>query len=80
MSKQSRFTDPSFNERAEILRNYGLCERFIREKERLRITSVSRTKWWKLEQIRQVPPKKHIGTSIVWLLSDLLLWLHHYSS
>ena len=80
MSDGSWFMNPSLEQRAEVLKSYGMRERFVKEKERLQITSVSRTKWWELEQISMVPPKKHFGVAIAWLMSDLLLWLNHYPS
>ncbi|MFC1508028.1 helix-turn-helix transcriptional regulator [Pseudomonadota bacterium] len=59
----------------DILRHYGESERLCREKERCKITSVSRTQAWKLEQKGIFPKRRKIGNTNVWLLSDLLLWI-----
>ncbi len=64
------------NNQAEVLRLYGESERLCREKERLQITSLSRTQAWVLEREGQFPKRKKIGRTNVWLLSELLLWAH----
>ncbi|WP_133408200.1 helix-turn-helix transcriptional regulator [Parashewanella tropica] len=76
MFKVPHFEAPTAAQRAEILDNYGLTERLIREAERQKITTVSRATWWRLEQQNKTPEKKHLGTAVAWLLSDLLIWLH----
>ena len=43
--------------------------------ERERITAISRTTWWRLERSGEVPRRKRVGGSTVWLLSDLLAWM-----
>ncbi|UIP27772.1 AlpA family transcriptional regulator [Photobacterium sp. TLY01] len=60
----------------EILLHYGETERLCREKERRRITSLSRSQAWVLEQEGKFPTRKKIGRTNVWLLSELLLWTH----
>ena len=65
------------NDRAAILAAYGESERFCREAERKRITSLSRSRAWELEQQGKFPTCRKLGSnSCAWLLSDLLLWLH----
>ncbi|EOZ6429692.1 helix-turn-helix transcriptional regulator, partial [Salmonella enterica subsp. enterica serovar Montevideo] len=61
--------------RGEILRAYNESERLIKEAERERITAISRTTWWRLERSGEVPRRKRVGGSTVWLLSDLLAWM-----
>ena len=49
------------------------------EKERQKITSISRSQAWKLEREGKFPPRKTIGKkSCGWLLSDLLWWISQY--
>jgi len=64
--------------RKSILDLYGhACERLVRESERLLITSISRSKAFELEKVKQFPARKKLGnSSCAWLLSDLLLWCH----
>ena len=63
--------------RAEILALYGEQERMVKEAERKRITAVSHTTWWRLERKGNAPAKhKNSGGCNLWLLSDLLLWMH----
>ncbi|MCD8548653.1 MAG: AlpA family transcriptional regulator [Aeromonadaceae bacterium] len=65
------------NDRAAILASYGESERLCREAERKRITSLSRSRAWELEQQGKFPTRRRLGSnSCAWLLSDLLLWLH----
>ncbi len=65
------------NDRAAILAAYGESERLCREAERKRITSLSRSRTWELEQQGKFPTRRKLGSnSCAWLLSDLLLWLH----
>ena len=54
-------------------------DRIIREAERKRITSVSRTWAWSLEQKGQFPKRRRLnpeGSSCGWLLSEILEWCH----
>ncbi|EOJ9573749.1 helix-turn-helix transcriptional regulator [Escherichia coli] len=63
-----------------MLKIYGYtCDRLVREKERQKITSISRSQAWKLEREGKFPPRKTIGKkSCGWLLSDLLWWISQY--
>ncbi|WP_373225980.1 helix-turn-helix transcriptional regulator [Enterobacter cloacae complex sp. ESBL7] len=71
------FTQPTPEQRLQALQNYGeTSDRLVRERERQRITSVSRSTAWKLERTGQFPLRKSIGPkSCAWLLSDLLCWI-----
>lgn len=65
-------------ERQQILSLYGYNQdRLVRENERKTITTISRTQAWVLEQQGAFPKRKKLGTSCAWLLSDLLIWIHH---
>ncbi|AWV25324.1 transcriptional regulator [Citrobacter youngae] len=72
------FITPIPEERLKILRDYGeQGDRLVRERERQRITSISRSTAWKLEQVGKFPRRKSIGLkSCGWLLSDLLCWIN----
>ena len=62
--------------RAEVLAHYGEQERFIRENERMNITSISRTTWWRMEREKLAHSRKKISEGgVAWLLSDILLWM-----
>lgn len=75
MTQVSRFSSLPAKTRGEILRAYNESERLIKEAERERITAISRTTWWRLERSGEVPRRKRVGGSTVWLLSDLLAWM-----
>ncbi|ELO0987941.1 AlpA family phage regulatory protein [Citrobacter freundii] len=74
----TKFITPTPEARLKILRNYGeQGDRLVRERERQRITSISRSTAWKLEQVDKFPQRKSIGLkSCGWLLSDLLCWIN----
>ncbi|ACT05800.1 MULTISPECIES: helix-turn-helix transcriptional regulator [Dickeya] len=72
------FISPTPEQRLQVLRNYGeKGDRLVRERERQRITSISRSTAWKLEQVGKFPLRKSLGAkSCGWLLSDLLCWIN----
>ncbi len=55
MRQASRYSPPPTDERGALLCAYRESERFVKENERERITSISRTTWWRLEKSGQVP-------------------------
>lgn len=62
--------------RAQILKVYGETERFICEAERKKITQISRTTWWRMMKVHQVPsPSDVMPGKSLWLLSDIMLWM-----
>lgn len=70
--------EPTTEDRAAILAAYGEKERLVREQERKKITTLSRSRSWELEKIGKFPNRRKLGSnSCAWLLSDLLLWLHN---
>ena len=75
MMQATQFAPPSTEFRGELLRAYNESERLVKETERERITTISRTTWWRLERSGEVPRRKRVGGSAVWLLSDLLAWM-----
>lgn len=51
-------------------------DRLVREKERLHITSISRSRVWQLEKAGLFPKRIKLGSrSVAWRLSDLKLWV-----
>ncbi|HCR3557737.1 MULTISPECIES: helix-turn-helix transcriptional regulator [unclassified Proteus (in: enterobacteria)] len=76
---QNQFLTPTPELRRSILAEYGeQYDRLIREKERQRITSISRTTAYTLEKEGRFPARKALGrNSCAWLLSDLLLWVRN---
>lgn len=71
--------NPTPEQRRTVLSEYGEpCDRLVREKERLRITSISRSTAWTLENGGRFPARKPLGrNSCAWLLSDLLCWVRN---
>lgn len=74
-----KFIPPTADERLALLNGYSEpYDRLIRENERHRITSVSRTTAYTLEKSKRFPARKMLGrNSCAWLLSDLLFWIHN---
>lgn len=53
-----------------------MIDRLVREPERLRRTGISRTQWWRLESVDQVPRRRQISAnSVGWLESELTDWI-----
>lgn len=51
-------------------------DRLVREKERLFITSISRSRAWELEQEGKFPKRVQLGPrSVAWKLSELVAWV-----
>lgn len=49
---------------------------FIREPERLRITGLSRTTWWRLERRGLAPRRRILSPNAVgWLRTELQEWI-----
>lgn len=74
-----KFIPPTAEERLVLLNGYREpYDRLIREKDRQRITSISRTTAYTLEKEGRFPARKALGrNSCAWLLSDLLFWIHN---
>lgn len=50
--------------------------RVIREPQRKRKTNLSRTQWWRLERLGQVPKRITLGkNSVGWLESEIDAWI-----
>lgn len=71
--------NPTPEQRREMLAEYGEpYDRLCREKERQRITSISRSTAWMMENEGRFPARKTLGrNSCAWLLSDLLCWVRN---
>ncbi|MBW8186580.1 AlpA family transcriptional regulator [Shewanella sp. NR704-98] len=51
-------------------------DRMIREAERLRITSISRSQAYQLEKLGRFPKRVRLGNrSVGWRLSELMFWV-----
>ena len=51
-------------------------EEILREKDRFRVTGLSRTQWWRLEKSGVVPRRVQLGqNSIGWIKSELDDWI-----
>ncbi|MCL1047530.1 AlpA family transcriptional regulator [Shewanella electrodiphila] len=56
-------------------------DRFVKEKERLLITKVSRPQAFQLERNGEFPLRRRISNrSVAWLLSELLEWVNSRST
>ncbi|EDH4055529.1 AlpA family phage regulatory protein [Salmonella enterica subsp. enterica serovar Mikawasima] len=77
--QKNTFTPPTPEQRVNILAEYGKdCEEMIREDKCSKITSLSRSRRWVLEQAGAFPRRRHLGrNSCSWLLSDVLWWIHN---
>ena len=64
----------------KILQDYNAAvltaDRLVRERERLLITSISRTQAYQLEKQGRFPARRRLGArSVCWKLSELLEWV-----
>jgi prophage regulatory protein len=60
-----------------LLQQYGEIDRLVREAERKRITTLSRSRTTQLEKEGKHPKRKVLGNnSVAWLLSDLLMFIN----
>jgi predicted DNA-binding transcriptional regulator AlpA len=51
-------------------------DRFIDEKERRQLTTLSRSSWWRLERSGAVPKRRRIAPNrTAWLLSEIKEWM-----
>lgn len=78
MSK-TLYTPPSPEQRLAVLKETGNeYDRRIREEDCFKITNLSRSTRWKLENEGKFPQRCHFGrNSCAWLLSDVLWWLYN---
>jgi len=75
MTKQ--YTQPTPEKRQELLKIAGESDRLVKDQERKKITTLSRSQTWKLERIGVHPQRVQLSTnSIAWLLSDLLWYIY----
>ena len=52
-------------------------DRIVRERERARLTAVSRSAWWEGEKAGRCPKRRRLGAaSVGWLLSEIQLWMN----
>lgn len=71
------YQSPTTEQRCEMLRIAGEQERLVRDEERQKITTISRSRTWQLEREGKHPKRRKLGAnSVAWLLSDLLWFIH----
>ena len=74
-----QYTPPTPDERRELLKIAGESERLVKDRERKKITTLSRTQTWKKEKRGTHPQRVQLSThSIAWLLSDLLWFIYKH--
>jgi len=75
MTKQ--YIQPTSEQRQELLKIAGESDRLVREIERKKITTLSRSQTWVLERKGLHPKRTQLGhSSVAWLLSDLLWFIY----
>lgn len=73
----TQYTQPTPEKRQELLRIAGESDRLVKDQERKKITTLSRTQTWKLERMGAHPQRVQLSVnSIAWLLSDLLWFIY----
>lgn len=56
-------------------------DRFIRERERRKLTGISRATWWRAEKRGEVPKSRRlVGSCRGWLLSEIAAWMRERGS
>lgn len=77
----STYTPPNPKQRQALLQTSGEQDRLVRDKERQKITTLSRSKTWILENKGWHPKRVKLGNnSVAWLLSDLLWFIYQQTS
>jgi predicted DNA-binding transcriptional regulator AlpA len=75
-TKLEPYIAPSAEERIEALTMAQTTDRVIHEKERAQLTTISRTTWYRLELLNQVPKGGTIGKKKCWMISDIYVYLY----
>ena len=67
---------PSGVSLSQALRDQPPRERFVREPERIRLTGLSRSAWYKLEKEGKVPRRLRLNPrTVAWRLTELEDWM-----
>jgi len=73
----AQYTQPTSEKRQELLKIAGESDRLVKDEERKKITTLSRSETWKREKKGTHPKRIILGSnSIAWLLSDLLSFIY----
>lgn len=73
----NQYIQPTSEQRQELLKIAGESDRLVREVERKKITTLSRSQTWALERKGLHPKRNKLGhSSVAWLLSDLLWFIY----
>lgn len=73
----AQYTQPTAEKRQELLKITGESERLVKDLERQKRTTLSRTETWKREKQGTHPKRVQLSTnSVAWLLSDLLWFIY----
>tara|TARA_B100000809_G_scaffold264361_1_gene319988 strand:- start:1984 stop:2244 length:261 start_codon:yes stop_codon:yes gene_type:complete len=73
----AQYTQPTSEKRQELLKITGESDRLIKDLERQKITTLSRSETWKRERKGTHPKRVQLSTnSVAWLLSDLLWFIY----
>jgi prophage regulatory protein len=71
------YTQPTPEKRQELLKIIGESDRLVKDQERKKITTLSRSRTWQMERLNTHPKRIVLVTnSIAWLLSDLLWFIY----
>jgi len=73
----AQYTQPTSERRQELLKIAGESERLVKDEERKKITTLSRSEAWKKEREGAYPKRIRLSqNSVAWLLSDLLSYIY----
>ncbi len=73
----AQYTPPTPEKRKELLQIVGESDRLVKDLERKKLTTLSRTAVWKQEKQGTHPKRIQLSTnSVAWLLSDLLWYIY----
>jgi len=73
------YTQPTLEKRQELLKIAGVSDRLVKDQERRKITTLSRSQTWKKEREGLHPKRVQLSTnSVAWLLSDLLWYIYKH--
>ena len=73
----AQYTQPTSERRQELLKIAGESERLVKDEERKKITTLSRSEAWKKESEGAYSNRIRLSqNSVAWLLSDLLSFIY----
>lgn len=74
---KAQYKQPTIEQRQNLLKIAGESDRLVKDQERKKLTTISRSKTWQMEREGTHPKRCVLGNnSVAWVLSDLLHFIY----